>query len=318
MEAEPVGIPVDPSLQRISIVSTLADQISDLPKPCLMSAEDVALATSPAEIDFFANYATANQMLTSLIEYEGKLQRSFENPKQTTIHRVKSRNDMADFMRMTEQIHELVCLPEEEPDELLQHEAQVFNEGTSFLDLMGFNTQKPLAIMGFHLVHPLARPNEFNGAISEIVHLTHAAQLAFAVEPDYTLIPIPSCALIQYKNERMRLWYNMKKHEETEIQALQQSLTYFLNLCWKVMTKASEVLGAQMPIEKFEDMNLSPLIANAALESQWNSIAQKLINVAKFFAFALQEKCRHPAILESPEDVPDLLIIDENGSGVPL
>lgn len=318
METEGLGIPGDPSLQRISIISTLADQISDLPKPCLMSAEDVALATSPAEIDFFANYTTANEMLSSLIEYEGKLQRAFEHPRHTTIHRVKSRNDMTDFMKPPEEQPPPVRLPDEDPSDLFLPEARVFNDGTSFIDLMGFSAQKPLVVMGFHLLHPLVRASEFNGAISEIVHFAHAAQLAFAVEPDYALIPIPSCALIQYRNERMRLWYNVKKPQATELQALQQALTYFTGLCWKILSKAADVIGAEKPIAKFEDMNIAPLVTNAGLEAQWTMTAQNLVGVAKFFAFALQEKCRRPEVVENSDDVPDLLIIDETGSGAPV
>ena len=103
MSSDSLGLSVDPSLQRINYILTVADEMGDFPKPCLMSAEDVALATSPAEIDFFANYETANQMLTSLIEYEGKLQRAFEHPKVTTIHREKSRSDMTEFLRMQSQ-----------------------------------------------------------------------------------------------------------------------------------------------------------------------------------------------------------------------
>jgi hypothetical protein len=81
----PDALSKDSSLQQISHIALILDQSNEFPKPCLMSAENIACSISPSEIETFANYETAHSMISTLLEYETKLQRRFENPRKTTL-----------------------------------------------------------------------------------------------------------------------------------------------------------------------------------------------------------------------------------------
>jgi hypothetical protein len=290
----------DPSLQQISHISLLVDQSSDLPKPCLMSAEDIACTTTSCDLDAFANYDTAHTMITSLLEYEAKLRRAFTKRPQTILWRDRS----TDLVPRPRRENASVCsLPAEQP---LPAPPQTSH---SLSDLLGIASPPPLTIGQFRFCHPLANAPEFNGALSEVVHFTRAAQVEFECGLDYELIPIPSSPLISWKRDRRRLWYNTKNMQATELPALDQPLGAFLRLMWLVLQAIVNEIHTSPPVASFEEVNFIPLLPYPQHEGRWNAVAQNVINVARFFVFALEERARRQGLREA-SDSDDAIVIE--------
>jgi hypothetical protein len=291
----------DSSLQQISHIALILDQSNELPKPCLMSAEDIACATSPSEIETFANYETAHSMLSTLLEYEAKLQRGFENPRKTILWRDQSL-DLASRPR-----------PERTPVCSLPIEQTNPSPPQTYLslkELLGFGSHRPLMIGQFRFSHPLSNAAEFNGALSEIVHITRTAQLEFAVALDYELIAIPFAPNIQWQKDRRKLWYNVKNIQATELGVLSNPLGAFLRVMWMVLQEIVQKTGETPPVKAFEEVNFVPLMGVQGQEGQWNVVAQNVINMTEFFVFGVEERTRRERMPAVEGD--EILIIESD------
>jgi hypothetical protein len=298
-----MSFPSDPSLQRISFITTICDQIPELPKPCLMSAEEIALASSPGEIELFANQATANAMLTSLLEYETKLQRAFEKPESCAMTREQSLvfNTTPWLPHSPPHKTPLRSLP---PATGLMSSG-VFKDVPNFIDLLGIEEKR---IAGYSLVHPVLNADQFNGAISEIVHLAKTMQSVLGKYNEYELVPIPGHAMISFGKDRRRLWYDSKKPQSAEIPSLQEAFQRFLRLCWMLLAESRA--SHPFHLDKLDDIDFVPLLMNPSHEREWDDVSKNVISMAKYFALYVQESVKAKLDGGGDGQTPDLLVFD--------
>jgi hypothetical protein len=268
-----------------------------------MSAEGIACTTSASDREKFTNYEIGYAMVTSRLEYEAKLRRAFKKCPQTTLWPDQS----LDLIPRRCHENTTVCsLPVDQPAPATPQ------THLSLSELLGLTSSRPLTIGQFRFSHPLTNAPEFNGALSEVVHFTCAAHVEFEAELDYELIPIPSSPLIAWKRDQRRLWYNTKNMQATELAALEQPLGALLRLMWLVLQMVVNEVRTSPPVTSFEEVNFVPLLPQPQQEAQWNARAQNVINVAKLFVFALDERTRKQGVPD-PTESDDVLVIEIDG-----
>jgi hypothetical protein len=134
----------------------------------------------------------------------------------------------------------------------------------------------------------------------------------FEAELHYKFIPILSSSFIVWKCDQRRLWYNTKNMQTTQLAALEQPLGALLRLMWLVLQMVVNEVRTSLPVTSFEEVNFVPLLPQPLQEAQWNARAQNVINIAKFFIFALEERTRKKGVPE-PTENDDLLMIETDG-----
>jgi hypothetical protein len=300
-------IATDSSLQRISFIMTVSEQIAELPKPCLLSAEEIALASSPGEIELFANHATANAMLTSLLEYETKLQRAFEKPEVHSIARDQSLVFSISNSPPHSTLHEI---PRQElPPKVAIYDDYYVARSPPFVDLLRIEKNK---IGGYSLLHPLINAEQFNGAISEIVHLAKTVQGIVKIYGEYELLPIPGHAMISFGKDRRKLWCDPKKPQSTEILSLQEACQRFLRLCWMLLAECK--ISESRAIGSIEEINFVGLLPNVSNDGQWEAVCEKVILMAKCFAIWVRITAERINYDMNSPVTRDLLVFDGEAS----
>lgn len=293
------------SIDGLEMLSNVIQSINmgheSLPKTCLLSAEDIAGATSAAEIDFFSNFDTADSILTTLLEHENRLKRAFESTGSTSIHRPCSRANLNEFLSQNTLPQVSYQLPQVEEVEPLQISCIT---PLNFSEFIGFNgNSKPNQIGQFLLVHPLAHPFEFNNAINEIALVAHAVQTSFQIRPEIMLIPVPGFPQMQFgKKERKRLWFNSKIDPQTEINDLQQTLVKFTQLLFIIAKDSCEALHIECPIKSADEINISVALVSPPQPNVWNPYALKLCDLARFFAEEVSIKANPKSIINSTSE----------------
>lgn len=255
---------------------------SSFPKGCLMSAEDIALASTSSEIDFFSNLETANRILTTLIEYEKKLQRAFndnsEPEKRVSIMRNQSIAGLNDFARSVYKPTPTYSLPPADPTVTFSPDVRI---NTKFSDLFGFSSKKP-SISGFTLVPPLFNHLEFNGAMYKIAHIALSVQTFFDIPSSCQILPMPSATLLICPQEKRKLYFLPKKSQPIqEIQELQITTENFLNLCITILNNANSKLNNIVQPIKLEEINIAPMLNLTSIPNEWTIAAFGVIKMAQ-------------------------------------
>lgn len=263
---------------------------SSFPKGCLMSAEDIALVSTSAEIDFISNFDTANQILTTLFEHEKKLQRAFEKEteqrNQISIIRHKSTpclNENLSSNGAFSQNSSPFFLPDED---FLQSSAQndSINTNFNFLGLFGFSDKVPV-IGGYKLLPPLQNHSEFNGAIFKISHIVHSIQVYFDFSPEKQIIPFPSATIFISNKERKKLYFIPKKSQIIQdIQTLKDTIDEFLSLSIKIAEFFRIKFNLASISRDYEKIkSLTKMLDIPSETQEWNHAALSLIKLIKRF-----------------------------------
>ncbi|OHT04128.1 hypothetical protein TRFO_06436 [Tritrichomonas foetus] len=255
---------------------------NSFPKGCLMTAEDIAMATSPNEVDFFGNLDTANRILTVLIEHETKLQRAFEKnaefENKSNMTRNQSLTGISDFASMTNMPFQTASLPAVDSTVTFSQSVHV---DTHFSSLFEFNLNK-LILAGFRLLPPLANSSEFNGAIYKLAFFAHSVQNVFEISSDIQIFPYPSSTIIQIQNEKRKLYFLPKKSQIQDIQALQITVDAFLRNCIVIANSSSAKLNLKHFVPfKYDDLNITAMLNMSSVQSEWTQAACGIIKLAQ-------------------------------------
>lgn len=260
---------------------------SSFPKGCLMSAEDIALASTPSEIDFISNFDTANQILTTLFEHEKKLQRAFEKPEQRnqiSIIRHKSTPCLNENSANNGSflLSSSPCfLPDEDfSDALIQNDS--INTNFNFLGLFGFSDKVPV-IAGYKILPPLQNNSEFNGAFYKISHIVHSIQSYFDISPEKQIIPFPSATIFLLNKERRKLYFIPKKSQIIQdIQALKETMDEFLSLSIKITDFFSKKFNLTSISRDYDKIrSITSMLNLSSATQEWNHAALAVIKMAK-------------------------------------
>ncbi|KAK8838332.1 hypothetical protein M9Y10_035755 [Tritrichomonas musculus] len=261
---------------------------SSFPKGCVMSAEDIALATTNSEIDFISNFDTANQILTTLFEHEKKLQRAFEKGSeqhnQISIIRHQStpclNENLVNAGAFSPSLNPS-SLPEEDFSESIMQNDSI-NTSFNFIGLFGFSDKIPV-ICGYKLLPPLQNYSEFNGAIYEISHIVHSIQSYFDFSPEKQIVPYPSAAILILNKEKRKLYFIPKKTQMMQdIQALKESIGEFLSLCIQTADYFSKKFNLSSISSDYDKVrSLSSILNLTTITPEWNYSALAVIKLSK-------------------------------------
>lgn len=261
---------------------------SSFPKGCLMSAEDIALSSTPSEIDFISNFDTANQILTTLIEHEKKLQRAFEKQpeqkNQISIIRHQSTPCLNENLANNNAFSlssKPYSLPDEDfSDAVIQNDS--INTNFNFLGLFGFSDKTPV-IGGYKILPPLQNHSEFNGAIFKISHIVHSIQSYFDISPEKQIVPYPSATIFILNNERRKLYFIPKKSQIIQdIQVLKDTMNDFLSLSIKIADFFSKKFNLPSISREYDKIkSLTSMLNLSSATQEWNHAALAIMKMVK-------------------------------------